>query len=344
MDTHTLKTYTFFVSGMHCKACTILIEDTLKDVPMVESIAVDLGGNTVTVTGYFDDVSEEQIALRLSEPIRAHGYSVSVVPTEKTRSIRDFQYAIPIALGILMLFVLLQKTGLVHLVGGDTLGYGAIILIGIIASLSTCMAVVGGLLLSMSATFAKEGDRVRPQMYFHIGRLLSFFILGGVIGALGTAFTLSTFATLVLNLIIGVVMLILGVNLLDVFHGTKRFQLSMPAFVGRHIQELARVNHTVTPFLVGIATFFLPCGFTQSMQLYTLSAGGFFAGALTMTAFALGTLPVLALVSFSSLSVAKSTRSGVFYKTTGLIVIAFAVMNILNSFVIMGVIPPLFNF
>jgi hypothetical protein len=29
------------------------------------------------------------------------------------------------------------------------------------------MAVVGGLLLSMSATFAKEGDKVKPQLMFH---------------------------------------------------------------------------------------------------------------------------------------------------------------------------------
>jgi sulfite exporter TauE/SafE len=206
------------------------------------------------------------------------------------------------------------------------------------------MAVVGGLLLSMSASFAKGGDSVRPQTLFHVGRLVSFFVLGGVIGAIGTAFTLSTLATFVLNLLIGMVMLVLGVNLLDVFHGARRFQLSMPAFFGRHVQELTKANHSLTPLLVGVATFFLPCGFTQSMQLYTLSAGSFLAGGLIMFVFALGTLPVLAAVSYSSLSVAKSPHKGVFYKTAGLIVIAFALMNIVNAFVIMGYIPPLFTF
>ena len=79
------------------------------------------------------------------------------------------------------------------------------------------MAVVGGLVLSMSATFAREGDKVRPQILFHTGRIVSFFILGGVIGALGSAFTLGPTGMFVLGLLVGIVMLILGINLLDVF-------------------------------------------------------------------------------------------------------------------------------
>ena len=63
-----------------------------------------------------------------------------------------------------------------------------------------------------------------------------------------------------------------------------------------------------------------------------------------MLSFALGTLPVLALVSFSSFSVEKSARKGVFFKTAGLIVILFALFNITNSLVAAGYLSPLFNF
>lgn len=338
------KRYTFHVTGMHCKACTLLIEDELGKADGVSSVRANLASNSVEIEGTFGTTSAEDIARLLSQPITAHGYGLSVEKPDLGTHISDFTYAVPVALGFMVLFILLQKTGIVHLVGGGELGYGAIFTIGVIASLSSCMAVVGGLLLSMSANFAKAGDAVRPQTLFHVGRLVSFFVLGGVIGILGQAFTLSTSMTFMLNLLIGIVMLILGVNLLDIFHGARKFQLSMPAFVGRHVQELSRANHTLTPLLVGIATFFLPCGFTQSMQLYTLTAGSFLAGALTMLVFALGTLPVLALVSYSSLSVAKSRYKGVFYKTAGLIVIAFALVNFINSFVIIGLIPPIFSF
>jgi sulfite exporter TauE/SafE len=65
---------------------------------------------------------------------------------------------------------------------------------------------------------------------------------------------------------------------------------------------------------------------------------------LTMLSFALGTLPVLALISFSSFSIQKSSKSGVFFKSAGLIVILFALFNLINALVIVGLIPPVFNF
>jgi len=202
------------------------------------------------------------------------------------------------------------------------------------------MAVVGGLVLSMSATFAQEGNKVKPQLLFHVGRLVSFFILGGVIGALGSVFTLTTEASFGLGLFIGVIMIIMGVNLLDIFDGTKRLQISMPKFISRRAFNLSKINNTLTPLLVGLATFFLPCGFTQSMQIYTLSTGNFWGGALTMFSFALGTLPVLALVSFSSFSIKDNKKSGIFFKSAGLIVILFAIMNIMNCLVVIGLIKP----
>jgi sulfite exporter TauE/SafE len=191
---------------------------------------------------------------------------------------------------------------------------------------------------------AKEGDRVRPQIMFHVGRIVSFFILGGVIGAIGSAFTLNTSATFILGMIIGIVMLILGINLLDTFNWAKKLQPSMPKFIAKHAHGVSKFNHTLTPLLVGIATFFLPCGFTQSMQLYTLTTGSFLQGGLTMLAFALGTLPVLALISFSSFSIQKSSKAGIFFKTAGLIVIMFAIFNLINSLVVIGILPPIFNF
>ena len=181
-------------------------------------------------------------------------------------------------------------------------------------------------------------------MLFHTGRLIAFLLLGGVIGAIGSAFALNASATFMLSLIIGIVMLILGINLLDVFHWSKRLQPAMPKFLARHAYGASKLNHTLTPFLVGVATFFLPCGFTQSMQIYTLSTGSFLAGSLTMGAFALGTLPVLGLISFSSFSIQNKKYSGVFFKTAGLIVIMFALFNLATSLVVIGLIPPIFNF
>lgn len=338
------KTFTFHVHGMHCKACSMVIEQELSDLSYVELVSVDQNRHMVTVTGDFEGIPQEELAKDFSTLLSSKGYTFSVEKKEIVKNWSEFNVAVPIALGVILLFIILQKIGIINLVDASNMTYGTSFIIGIIASLSSCAAVVGGLLLSMSATFAKEGDKMKPQLLFHAGRLISFFILGGVIGVLGSAFTLSTMMSFILSVVIGIVMLVLGINLLDVFHFTKRFQPAMPKFVSKHVFGISKWNHAITPFLVGIVTFFLPCGFTQSMQIYTLSTGSFLSGGLTMLIFALGTLPVLALISFSSFSIKNNSKSGIFFKTAGLIVIVFALYNLISSLVVVGVLPPIFSF
>ncbi len=339
-----MKTYTYHVLGMHCPSCPILIESEMADLKEVIKVKASLKENKVEIEGNFGDKNKEEIALDFNKVLKSHGYTLSVEKQNKKIKWSDFIIAIPIALVFIFLFILLQKLGIVNLVTGSKVTYGTAFVIGLIASVSSCMAVVGGLVLSMSASFAKEGDKVRPQILFHVGRLVSFFVLGGIIGILGATFSLGGTGTFVLSFLVAIILLILGINLLDIFPWAKKLQPALPAFLGKHVNGLKTINHTLTPLLVGIATFFLPCGFTQSMQIYALSTGSFYTASIIMFSFALGTLPVLALLSFSSVGIHKKAQSGIFFKTAGLIVIFFGIFNLINSLVIAGIIPPLFNF
>ena len=339
-----MKSYTFHIQGMHCASCVVLIEDALVHIDGVSAVKANLSARTLFVEGDFGEQSDEEVARLLSGFVSQHGYSFSTQPTALSVSWNDFKIAIPLALGFLTLFLLLQKLGIVNLILGGSMGYSTAFVIGIIASLSTCMAVVGGLVLSVSANFAKEGEKTKPQLLFHAGRLISFFVLGGIVGALGAAFQLGVTGTFILGLVVGLVMLVLGLNLLDIFSWAKKMQPTLPKKLSRHVLDVKKINHTLTPILLGIVTFFLPCGFTQSMQIYALSTGNFWTGALTMFLFALGTLPMLLLLSFTSVRMENKKTSGIFFKTAGLVVILFGIFNIINSFVAMGIIPPLFNF
>lgn len=329
---------------MHCKACVLLTESELGEIPEISHVKASLKNLEVKVTGEFGNKEPEFIAEDLSKILKPHGYTLSLEKQKHFVKWSDFRIAIPIALVFIVLFIILQKLGIVNLITTSDVSYGTAFVVGLIASVSTCMAVVGGIVLSMSTNFAKEGDHIRPQILFHVGRLVSFFILGGLVGALGSAFQLGTIGTFILSFIVAIVLLILGINLLDVFPWAKKLQPTMPSFVGKHIHGLKNFNHTLTPLLVGVATFFLPCGFTQSMQIYTLSTGSFLTGSLIMFAFSLGTLPVLSLLGFSSLGIHKKTQSGVFFKTAGLIVIFFGIFNLINALAASGIISPIFNF
>ena len=94
--------------------------------------------------------------------------------------------ALPIGLLFLALFFMLQKSGILNLgIGGQTTPATSFI-IGLIASVSTCLAIVGGLVLSLSAKISQDNiDDTKTFLFFHTGRLASFAILGGVLGAVG---------------------------------------------------------------------------------------------------------------------------------------------------------------
>ncbi|MCC7357337.1 sulfite exporter TauE/SafE family protein [Candidatus Uhrbacteria bacterium] len=336
------KTYTFNVNGMHCKACVFLTEDELRAHPKVSFVKTSLKTRTVEVRGDFTNASAEEVMKELSSLLSKH--TLSIIPQVNSNKWRELIIAFPIAFGFILLFFLLQKGGIIQLVNAEQMSFGTAFFIGVIASLSTCMAVVGGLILSISATSAKDGGKVGPQILFHIGRIISFLVLGGLIGAVGASFQLGAWGSGILGIVIGLVMFILGLNLLDIFTWTKQLQPSMPISISkRGISMVKKMNHKVIPIMIGVLSFFLPCGFTQSMQIYALGTGSFVQGALTMFAFALGTFPVLACVSFSSFSLKDGFHSGVFFKSAGLIVIVFSVFNILNSLVAVGLIQPVFN-
>lgn len=330
------------MNGMHCKACTVLIEDAFTELSHVAGAEVSLAQAQVTVTGDFSGTPEE-IAEELTTLIKSHGYTLSTEKLVPAAGWGDFVYALPIALALITAFVLLQKAGLTNLTTSSDVSYGSAFIIGLIASVSSCLAIVGGLVLSLSASSAKEGGTWRTQTLFHVGRIGGFFVLGGLIGVLGGSLHLGWTANIVLGVIVALVMLVLGINLLDVFHFTKRLQFTLPVRFSRHIVQGSKKDHYLAPLLVGVGTFFLPCGFTQSMQLHALSTASFTQGAMTMFAFALGTFPMLALLSFGSLNIAHKPWKGVFFKTSGIIVIALALLNLVNALVTAGKINPIFN-
>jgi len=338
------KNYTFYVKGMHCPSCVILTESETKEVAGVTKSKADLAKNTLEVSGNFNE-SAEDTKQRLNNALIKHGYSLSDLPEVVTQNKwSDFKIAIPITLLVIALFITLQKLGLVNLIQASSVNYSTAFIIGIVASLSTCMAVVGGLALSLSASFAKQGKNTKPHIMFHLGRLIGFFILGGLVGILGESFQLSALGTSTLSIVIALIMLGLGIHLLGIFSWSHRLQLTMPKNISKKLLQIKNLNTIITPFIIGAITFFLPCGFTQSMQLYALSTHNFLNGAMIMLVFALGTLPILALISFgSSIAEKFKANTAILFKTMGLIIIVFALFNILNSLAALGIIPPLFN-
>ena len=223
----------------------------------------------------------------------------------------------------------------------ETMSYGLVFVIGLVASVSSCIAVTGGLLVAVAAKYNEAtgnltpAQRIKPHIYFNAGRILSYTLLGGVIGALGSALTLSPEINGVLTLVASAVMILLGLQMLRLLPSLTRFLPTMPKSFGHYIHDLAERDANGGAFVLGAATFFLPCGFTQALQLYVLAKGSFTVGALTMLAFSLGTLPALLSLSAMS-SFATGSLQRHFLKFAGVAVIVLGIANIQYGLVLTG--------
>jgi sulfite exporter TauE/SafE/copper chaperone CopZ len=335
-----MKNYTLHVSGTHCASCKILIEDILDDQDIVKNVHVNLKKEIVHIDTDSNS-SPEEIANILTEKIKSHGYTLSVEKVIKEKPSDDIIWkAIPIGLVFLVLFFILQKSGILNLgIGGKTTPATSFI-IGLIASVSSCLAIVGGLVLSLSAKVMQDDGKSakKPFILFHLGRVFGFALLGGLLGLIGKAIGINFMFSAILGLIASTVMILLGLNLVGVF---KKSKLTLPSNLFAYFRKVEHA--TIAPILIGIGTFFLPCGFTQSMQVAALSSGSFISGMGLMLAFALGTLPMLALLSFSSVSFAHSKHAPLFFKSAGVVVIGLGVFALLAGLAGVGIISPLFN-
>jgi sulfite exporter TauE/SafE len=218
-----------------------------------------------------------------------------------------------------------------------------VLLIGLAAGISTCMALIGGLVLGISSRFAEmhpeASGRARflPHLFFQAGRVGSFVVLGGLVGSLGGVIGISGTVTGVLIVLAGFLMLFLGISLTDLFPRLTFSRFTLPSGIARAlgIGNEEGYSHR-SSVVLGALTFFLPCGFTQAMQLYAASTGSFVSGALVMGAFALGTMPGLLGIG-GLVSVVRGSLGRIFFKMVALVLILLGVIQVGNGLRLFGI-------
>ena len=325
------------IKGMHCKSCEILIEENLKQIKEIKKCEVSHVSQRAKIWYENSKPSLNQI----SKAVEKAGYTVGQEDNKHwfSRNPRDYFFLVNAGAILLLLYIAAQIFGLSEISTGFSQKSIAMAgLIGLVAGVSSCMALIGGLVLALSARHselhpeATRMEKFRPHLFFNLGRILGFGLLGGLIGALGGALQPSIRVMSILTLIVGGVMILLGLKLIEIFPILQRVNITMPKFVSRllGIKHEAKEYSHKSAMLGGALTFFLPCGFTQAMQLYAISTGSAIQGALIMSLFALGTAP--GLLSVGGLSAAfKGSKAKLFFATAGLAVILLGIYNISNA-------------
>ncbi|WP_230397379.1 urease accessory protein UreH domain-containing protein [Novisyntrophococcus fermenticellae] len=282
------------IGGMTCISCQQRIENALQKTKGIRKVKVSYSTGTADVDFDIQQISESKIKNVIEET----GYSVLKEHTDRAQ---NKNRAVGFLIIIAALYVLLEQSGILNLLvpgqlAETNMGYGMLFVIGLITSVH-CVAMCGGINLSQCITQnqSNEGESrfaaLRPTFLYNLGRVVSYTIVGFIVGGLGSVITFSTTAQGALKLTAGIFMMIMGMNMLGIFPGLRRLTPRMPRIFSRRINaEKAKSN---SPLIVGLLNGLMPCGPLQSMQIYALSTGSPFAGALSMFLFSLGTVPLM---------------------------------------------------
>ncbi|MDR0848963.1 MAG: sulfite exporter TauE/SafE family protein [Propionibacteriaceae bacterium] len=340
-----MTTQTISITGMTCRACEVTIEKRLKSIAGVTSVKASTAKGQAVITSSAPIPHDQLRAI-----LKKAGYALGVEKRlwlSKDRVVwRDVLLAV-VGVGALV--------GVAYALGGarflssltsslDGKSLWFIALIGVTASLSTCMAVVGGLVTSLSATYAANHPNASaaqlliPNAWFNLGRVVGFALLGALIGLVGKAISLSGPGLAIAMIVVGVVMFILGIKLTEVSPrlGAKTFALP-PSWTSWMHSPRGGYRASVTTGL-GALSFFLPCGFTQAVQVFAISTGDPVRAGLVMGVFALGTTPgLMALGAISSLSGSAITKHAM--RVIGVVVLAFSLVNIVGGLRSLGLFP-----
>lgn len=335
------------VKGMTCASCEVLIERSLKKVPGVEKVIVNRPQESVEI-----DCADHVEIPSLQAAVKEQGYLLSL-PEENAAPARSsfvratkgrFLEIGAVVLLLMGVYLLLKELNILPQTLGvtDNMSYGFVFVLGLVAATSTCLAVAGGLLLAIAGKYNEKyphltgWQKFRPHIAFNTGRIISYTLLGGLVGLLGSTLAITPTITGVITIGASVMMIVMGLQFLHIFPWLDRLQIKMPAFITRRVykESSGTPSHT-SSFFFGAGTFFLPCGFTQALQLYVLGKGDFMIGALTMLAFSLGTLPSLAGIgAFSSFAKGKTQRH--FMTFSAVLVIMLGVFNMSPGFTLTG--------
>ncbi|MGB4438584.1 MAG: sulfite exporter TauE/SafE family protein [Sedimentibacter sp.] len=272
------------VYDMTCTSCEARVERAASKVDGVISSKASFSGQYADIE-YHDEICKLD---SIKAEINNAGYG--------TKKIIDYKF-----IGILVIVAAIAMLGF-STVGFDmesklqNASYAVLFMAGILTSIH-CVGMCGGIMLSQSISKSNDSsnkfEALKPALLYNLGRVISYTILGGIIGAVGSVFSLSIKSKAAVQIFAGIFMIMMGFNMAG-FSIFRKFQIKLPGNFCKF------KNKSGSPFVVGLLNGLMPCGPLQTMQLFALGTSSPIKGALAMFVFSIGTVPLM--LTFGGLS------------------------------------------
>lgn len=270
------------VYEMTCNSCENRVERAVKNLDGIISIKASYSDQFADVE-YDDELCDLE---KIKTTIKNAGYS--------TQNSKDYKFMGIIIIVAAVLYLGLKTSGFDMKSKLNNASYLVLFMVGVLTSIH-CVGMCGGIMLSQSLSNESKNkfESILPALLYNAGRVVSYTILGGIVGAIGSVFSFSITAKATMQIIAGIFMIMMGFNMAG-FKFFRKFQIKLP-------HAICNVkNKSGSPFIVGILNGLMPCGPLQTMQIFALSTGSALKGSLSMFAFSVGTVPLM--LTFGALS------------------------------------------
>ncbi|NNK88834.1 MAG: sulfite exporter TauE/SafE family protein [Flavobacteriaceae bacterium] len=182
-------------------------------------------------------------------------------------------------------------------------------IIGLLGSLH-CIGMCGPIAFMLPVDRSNNLNRIVQVSMYHIGRLLTYTLIGLIFGWIGQGLYLFGIQQQ-LSIIIGLAMILIVVLPSSLLN---RFSISRPIY--RLISKLkSTLGSTLkkrspdTLLTIGFLNGFLPCGLVYMAAIGSVASGSILEGALYMFLFGLGTVPMMTGAIYFGKFINQKTRN-----------------------------------
>ncbi len=263
------------VYDMTCSSCEKRVERAVLKIEGVIAAKASYSGQFAEIE-YDDDLCKLN---NINKAINDAGYS--------TKQNSDYKFFGMVIIAAAVIILGFNTAGFDMESQLNNASYAVLFIAGLLTSIH-CVGMCGGIMLSQTVNNESENklQAMKPALLYNTGRVISYTILGGIIGAVGSIFSLSFKSKAAVQIIAALFMIVMGLNMLG-FSLFRKLQIKLPHSFCKF------KNKSNSPFIVGLLNGFMPCGPLQTMQIFALGTGSPVKGAVSMMIFALGTVPLM---------------------------------------------------
>lgn len=217
-------------------------------------------------------------------------------------------------------------------------------LIGLLGGMH-CVGMCGGFVAMYSLRKPLTTPSLPYHLLYHLGRLTTYALLGGLMGLAGSFFSWFAAARGVpgaVLLVAGFVMVLMGLKsagLLGRGELTDGTGITEQGVFRRALRRTLAVESPWGVYLFGLVLGVLPCGLLYSVLLSAAASGGMLPGMALMLVFGLGTVPALLSLGVIVTGIRPHLRWAL-YRTAAILITLLGIQTLLRGLAFNGWIPP----